>query len=148
MLSRRILLAGLTAFLAAPAAHAETPVFYVNHGAAIGGYDTVSYFRSGGPIPGRPEYAVMWKGAVWQFASQDNRELFEANPRAYAPQFGGYCAYAVGRGYLATTDPEAWRIVDGKLYLTHSPDVARLWRQDIPGNIVLAEQNWPGVLQD
>ncbi len=88
----------------------------------------------------------MWKAAYWHFSSHENREIFEANPRAFAPQFGGYCAYAVARGYLTDTDPDTWQIVEDKLYLVHSPEVARLWQEDIPGNIALAERNWPRVL--
>ncbi|MEY8838928.1 YHS domain-containing (seleno)protein, partial [Cribrihabitans sp. XS_ASV171] len=85
-------------------------------------------------------------GVEWHFTSSANRETFEANPRAYAPQFGGYCAYAVANGYTAATDPHAWHIVDGKLYLTHSARADVLWQQDMAGNIARARSHWPGVL--
>ncbi|WP_240482138.1 YHS domain-containing (seleno)protein [Ruegeria marisrubri] len=140
-------MASLTAILIAPAADADSPVFYSADGAAVSGYDAVAYFMTGQPVMGDPDISVMWKGVVWRFVSQKNREAFEANPRAFAPQFGGYCAYAVGKGYLMSADPTAWRIVDGKLYLTHSAEVADMWQEDIPGNIVLAEQHWPQVLR-
>lgn len=123
-------------------------MFYANDGTAIGGYDTVAYFTRGAPTMGQPDIAVMWKGAIWHFSSHENREAFEANPRAYAPQFGGYCAYAVALGYTTSTDPQAWKIVDGKLYLVHSRDIEQVWERELTGNIALAEAHWPGVLFD
>ena len=146
MISRRSLLAGMTATLVPHVARAESPMYFTDGGAAIHGYDTVSYFQAGTPVRGAPEIAVMWKGATWHFASQQNREVFEANPRAFAPQFGGYCAYAVARGYLTSTDPNAWQIVDDRLYLVHSQQIERLWSRDVEGNIRSAEGNWPRVL--
>lgn len=151
MFLRRNILASATCalLLAAPAAKAEQlQIYYANDGAAIGGYDTVSYFMAETPVMGNPNIAVMWKGAVWYFASHENREAFEANPKAYAPQFGGYCAYAVSRGYTTSTDPNAWKIVDGKLYLVHSQVVENLWERDEQQNIELAEEHWPQVLRN
>ena len=75
-----------------------------------------------------------------------NREQFAKDPARYAPEFGGYCAYAVSRGYTANIDPNAWRIVDGRLYLNYSKRVQKLWEEDVPGNIAKGRQNWPGVL--
>ncbi len=129
-------------------ARADQPIFYSHNGAAIGGYDTVAYFTSGAPVRGRPEIAVMWKGAVWLFSSMSNRERFEANPRVYAPQYGGYCAYGVSRGYTMKTDPTSWQIIGGKLYLIHDQGVLALWARDTAGNIAMSEANWPAVLFD
>jgi hypothetical protein len=84
-------------------------------------------------------------GATWQFASADSRDSFAADPRKFAPQYGGYCAWAVSRGYTADTDPEAWKIIDGKLYLNYSKSVQRKWETDIPGNVAKADGNWPGL---
>ena len=137
----------LALFLAA-AARADQPIFYSHDGAAIGGYDTVAYFTSGAPVRGRPDIAVMWKGAVWLFSSMSNRERFEANPRAFAPQYGGYCAYGVSRGYTMETDPTSWQIIGGKLYLIHDSGVLALWTRDTAGNIAMSEANWPDVLFD
>lgn len=148
MLLRRTFLAGLSALFLSPAARAETPMFYVDEGMALSGYDVITYFDAAGPQRGQREFAVMWKGAIWLFETNENREAFEANPRAYAPQFGGYCAYAVAQGRLLSSDPRVWRIVDGKLYLTHSPAVERVWAQDVPGHVAMAEANWPAVLYD
>ncbi|GAB5439579.1 hypothetical protein TRM7615_00908 [Falsiruegeria mediterranea M17] len=151
MLDRRTILAcAISALtLSAPAVHAEQiQIFYADDGAAIDGYDTVSYFMGDAPMRGNPEIAVMWKGAVWYFSSHENREAFEANPHAYAPQFGGYCAYAVSRGYTVGTDPMVWQIVDDKLYLVHSSSIEKMWERDVQGNIAMAEDHWPQVLRD
>ena len=91
--------------------------------------------------------ALAPRRATWRFSSAANLAAFEADPEAYAPQYGGYCAWAVSQGYTASTDPTAWRIVDGKLYLNYSQGVQRRWEQDIPGNIVKADTNWPKVLE-
>src|SRR5512134_970368 len=87
---------------------------------ALRGYDAVAYHTEGRPVAGRAEFEYRWNGARWRFASAAGRDRFAASPERYAPQFGGYCAYAVSRGYTADVDPEAWRIVDGALYLNYS----------------------------
>jgi hypothetical protein len=84
--------------------------------------------------------------ATWRFASAENRELFIKDPQKHAPQFGGYCAWAVGHGYTANIDPEAWRIVDGKLYLNYSKGVQKMWEQDRGRWIEAGHANWPGLL--
>ena len=129
-------------------AHAIKPVnqsFW--GGVAIEGVDTVAYFTEGRAVQGSSEYTWDYNGATWQFASADNLALFKANPEQYAPQFGGYCAWAVINGAASSIDPEAWNIVDGKLYLNYSLGVQKTWSQDIPGNIAKAEQNWPALLE-
>ena len=150
MFDRRQILTGFAALLTLPvsARAGEDRVFFAPGGAALRGYDVVEYFRSGEARRGTPAHVVMWKGVEWHFTSAANREIFEANPRAYAPQFGGYCAYAVANGYTAATDPHAWHIVDGKLYLVHSARADALWQQDVAGNIAKATQHWPDVLFD
>jgi len=125
---------------------ADEPIYNAAGGAAIDGYDVVTYFTKDGPKPGDPEVAVMWKGAVWRFVSNENREKFESNPRAFAPQFGGYCAYGVSQGYVVRTDPQMWSIRNGKLYLIHDKSVWSIWQQDVPGTIARANANWPAVL--
>ena len=149
MIHRRHALALMGAALALPAAApvwADQPMIHARSGLAIGGYDPVAYFTQGKPVKGKSAHKVMWKGAVWTFASAAHREAFEADPRRYAPQFGGYCAYAVSRGYTAKTDPKAWKVHEGRLYLNYSTQVRTLWWRDISGNIALARGNWPGVL--
>ena len=112
-------------------------------GVAVKGYDPVAYFVEGKPVKGSGKYEHKWMGAKWHFSSAENRDLFAKNPEKYAPQYGGYCAYAVSQGAVADIDPTAWKIVNGKLYLNLSHAVARIWRKDIPGYIALADKNWP-----
>src|SRR3546814_17172615 len=86
-----------------------------------------------------------YEGTVWRFATAANRDAFAADPALYAPQYGGYCAWAVAQGYTDPTDPAAWHIEGGKLYLTHSLSVQEDWEEDIPGNHVQGDANWPGL---
>ncbi len=142
-----LLVQPLVAFTAAPAV-AKDPVytgFFSN--LAVSGYDPVAYFVEGRPVEGRKAFEFEWSGATWRFADADNLAAFKADPEKFAPQYGGYCAWAVSQGGTASTEPELWRIVDGKLYLNYSKSVQRTWFQDIPGNIVKADKNWPGVLE-
>ena len=122
------------------------PVFSNFLGQAIRGYDAVAYFTEGKPVEGKSAFQADWMGASWRFSSQANLELFKAAPESYAPQYGGYCAYAVSKGYTASIDPKAWTIHDGKLYLNYSKGVRKQWSQDIPTNIQKAEANWPALL--
>ena len=115
---------------------------------AIKGYDPVAYFTESMPVEGSRQFSYRWQGADWRFSSADNRERFIVNPERYAPQYGGYCAYAVAKGYTAKIDPQAWRVVDDKLYLNYSKSVQRLWSEDIPGHIRRGDQNWPEIKAD
>ena len=113
---------------------------------AILGADPVAYFTEGEYTPGSDEFTHDWEGATWQFASAENRDLFAASPEEYAPQYGGFCAYAVSQGNTASIEPTAWKIVDGKLYLNYNDKIQTRWSKDIPGHIAQADENWPGVL--
>jgi len=115
--------------------------------AAVRGYDVVAYFTQAKPVEGKRNFSHKWNNAEWRFASAANRDLFVANPEKYAPQYGGWCAWAVSQGYTASIDPQAWRIVDGKLYLNYSKSVQSQWVQDVPGNISKGDRNWPGIKQ-
>lgn len=130
----------------APHAMAATPEVYANDGIAVDGTDVVAYFTDGAPVAGDAAITHDYMGVTWQFSSEVNRAAFAADPEAYVPQYGGYCAYAVSQGYTASTVPEAWSIVDDKLYLNFSSGVKRRWERDIPGHIAAADANWPGVL--
>ena len=147
MLNRRTLLGLLAAssLLARPA-FAAAPAIYAENGIAIDGSDAVAYFDGNGPVAGDAAFALTWQGAEWRFSSAENLAKFEADPESYAPQYGGYCAYAVSKGYTASTDPNAWSLHEGKLYLNYSRPVRLIWSRDIPGNIALADGNWPDVL--
>ena len=120
---------------------------YVKDGVAIGGADPVAYFTEESFVPGSTEHTHEWQGVTWQFATAENRNLFADNPEEYAPQYGGYCAWAVGQNALAAIDPNSWSIVDGKLYLNANKRIQERWNKDIPGNIALAEGNWPTLSQ-
>lgn len=148
-ISRRALLAVALASVAPLAAHAKSPEIYTAwlSAAAVGGHDPVAYFTDGKPVAGNPSITHQWKGATWRFASERNRDLFRARPEAYAPQYGGYCAWAVSQGYTAKGDPNHWKVVDGKLYLNYDANVQKNWEKDIPGHISRADRNWPQVLQ-
>jgi YHS domain-containing protein len=136
----------MTLTLAAGSAWAAEPVNTNGSPLALGGYDVVAYFTEGKPVAGQAAHEAHWNGARWRFASAEHRERFLREPERFAPRYGGYCAYAVSRGYTAPVAPEAWRIVDGKLYLNYSKDVQTLWEREIPANIKKADTNWPAVL--
>jgi YHS domain-containing protein len=132
--------------LAAPAV-ALSPVNRTTFGGvAIDGWDPVAYFTDGKPVEGSKEFVHEWNGATWRFASAAHRDLFAQAPEKYAPQYGGYCAWAVSQGYTADIDPEAWKIQDGRLYLNYSLDVQKKWAADIPGNVAKGDANWPKLL--
>ena len=138
---------GLLAQAALSPAFAKDPVYTGTFSSlAVSGYDPVAYFTEAKPVEGSSEHEYEWNGATWRFSNAENLNSFKSNPQAYAPQYGGYCAWAVSQGYTASSVPEAWRIVDGKLYLNYSKGVQKTWAQDIPGNIVKADTNWPKVL--
>ena len=113
------------------------------NGVAVKGYDPVAYFVAGRPTRGTAEFSATHEGATYRFASAANRDAFAADPARYAPQYGGYCAWAVAQGYKAPIVPEAWSVVDGKLYLNASRGVQRRWQRDVPGFIAQANRNWP-----
>ncbi len=113
---------------------------------AIEGYDTVAYFDQKKPVKGQLKHSYEYKGAVWQFSTQENLDKFIALPPKYAPQYGGYCAWLVANGDTAKGDPQYWSIVNGKLYLNYDSDVQKKWLVDKPGFIKKAGVMWPSVL--
>lgn len=133
--------------LPGPAA-AESPAVNLGHfnKLAMNGYDVMTYWKGGDPKQGDLEIAVDYADATWVFVDEANRARFLADPQAYAPQYGGYCAYAASRGSVADVDPYVWRIYGDNLYLNYSPQVRRLWANDIDGNIAKADAIWPAPL--
>lgn len=118
----------------------------VDHsGVAISGYDPVAYFTTASAVKGSPEITVTEAGATYRFSTTTNRDAFLANPARYLPVYGGYCAYGVAHGHKVDVDPEAFRVVEDKLYLNYSKDVQKKWLADIPGNIQLADSNWTSL---
>lgn len=112
---------------------------------AIQGYDPVAYFTDAEPTMGSSEFTATYKNAIYHFSSAENRDLFRADPSAYAPQYGGYCAFGVTVEKKLPTDPEAWKIVDNKLYLNLNKDTQKRWLTDVPGYIQSANEIWPEI---
>lgn len=121
---------------------------FAPRGIAIQGYDPVAYFNQSRPVAGSAQFRHEWNGATWQFTNAENLAAFQAEPERYAPQFGGYCAFAVANGYTARTDPAAWHIDNGKLYLNFDGNTREKWRADRAKLIPAAQSNWPRVIQD
>lgn len=128
---------------------AESDPFYTGYlsNVAVQGYDPVAYFKEGTPVKGRSDFSTEYKGAEFHFSTQANLDTFKTEPDKYAPQFGGYCAWAVAQGYTAKGDANHWAVVDGKLYLNYNADIKARWQADIPGFIERANQNWTAVLK-
>lgn len=114
---------------------------------AVGGYDVVSFY-SGKPLQGRETFSARYANADWYFSSRANRDLFNTNPMAFVPQYGGYCAWAVAHNKLAKGSPEFWHVRDGQLYLNFNARIQEQWDQDIPGFIKQANSNWPDILEN
>ena len=136
-----LLLSLVLALAAAAPAAAVDEVFRTEEG-AIRGYDPVAYHRLQQPVAGKPEFSHRWNDAEWHFVDAANRDAFAKDPVKYAPAFGGYCAFGASRGYKVSTEPAAFAIVDGVLYLNYSQPVQQTWNQDRPGYIAKAKQEW------
>jgi hypothetical protein len=130
-------IAGTTGLLA------QKAEVFNSSGKAINGYDPVSYFKEGKPVMGNEDLSYNWNNAKWYFASKDNLDAFAKSPEKYAPRYGGYCAYGMSEGHKASTDPNAWTIVDGKLYLNYSLDIKQKWVKNQKERIDQADKNWP-----
>jgi hypothetical protein len=147
---RRLALAVMVSMVAWTGAGAQgppaAPVNVDAQGVTLKGYDPVAYFTDGKAVPGLPQFEFTWNGARWRFASAANRDRFAGTPEQFAPQFGGYCAWAVSRNYTADIDPQAFAVVDGKLYVNYSTFIQARWRLDRDGNITKGHQNWPALL--
>jgi len=115
--------------------------------AAIKGYDTVAYFKAGKALKGNESFTFKWRNMTWYFINGENRDLFAEDPEKYAPQYDGYCAWAMTEARKAQTDPEVWKIIDGRLYLNCSKVAYEKWSRDIPGNIKKADENWLKIKQ-
>ena len=141
----------ITAFVlmgfAAPAFAADKVSTGTFSNKAVSGYDTVAYFTQSKPVKGSSDHKSEYEGATWLFSSAENKAKFDENPAKYAPQYGGYCAWAAAQGYTASGDPDQWAIHNGKLYLNYNADVKQKWDADRDGFITKADQNWPNILK-
>jgi YHS domain-containing protein len=140
----RLALAGLLLTLTTVSAAAQA-VNLDKANLGLYGYDAVAYQTENAARKGSPTFSATHDGGTYLFATAANRDAFVANPDKYLPAYGGYCAYGVSRGHKVKVDPEAYRVVDGKVYLNYDKGVQKQWLQDIPGNIAKAETNWPGL---
>ncbi|MDA2910784.1 YHS domain-containing protein [Nitrospiraceae bacterium AH_259_D15_M11_P09] len=141
---KTLLVAAMAVFVAA----VSTPAFakdYTHSTPGISGYDPVAYFTDGKPMRGSGYQVSVFEGVTYAFASEEHKEMFEANPEKYVPAYGGYCAYGVAVGKKFVTDPEVWRIVDGTLYLNLDRGIQRTWEKDVPGYIKKADVNWSEI---
>ena len=143
MLTRRAAICTIlaTPMLAMPVC-ADTPLVYAVDGWAIDGFDPVAYFRDRAVIPGSRREVIGWRGAQWCFKSVAHREAFEADPHAYAPRYGGYCALALIHGELTPSDPQAWSITEDQLFLNTSLADRAVWLADPETNIRRADAHW------
>lgn len=142
-----IALLTLAWLLFAPGASAAVDPVYTGFfsSEAIRGYDAVAYFTEGRPLEGSDDFSYEYLGATWKFATREHLEMFRADPEAYAPQYGGYCAYAVASGDTASAEPDLWTIHEGKLYLNYNRSINERFRDDIEHFIEQADQNWPAI---
>ena len=115
-------------------------------GLALAGHDPVAYFTDARPTPGEPAITASHDGVTYHFASAANRAAFIAAPEKYLPQYGGYCAFAVARGYKAVIDPAAFTVAGGKLYLNYNAAIQTQWLRQRDADISRADKNWPKVM--
>jgi len=141
----QVFLTGIFAWLVLASAAYSASVNTNRNGVAINGYDAVAYFTRNAAIKGSSSFSTRHKGAKYYFSSDANRAAFKSNPSKYAPQYGGFCAYAVSKGSTASVEVDKFTIVRGKLYLNYNGTVLSIWRQDKAGNISKANKNWPGI---
>jgi len=144
-LSKTLAGAVLSAMLFANAFAAGVDVNATTTGLALRGYDPVAYFTSGAPTPGDFQITAEYNGATYRFASEENKALFVASPEAYAPAYGGFCAFGTAMGFKFDGDPQLWRIVDNKLYLNLAPGIQERWEADRANLIVAADENWQTI---
>lgn len=121
--------------------------FYEANGVAIKGFDPVAYFVVGKATKGLDTISAEHKGSKFLFSSVENKNLFVKNPEKYAPQYNGYCAYGVAKGAKAKIEGEAFKIVEGKLYLNYDKSIQEDWEKKQDEYINKAEMNWAKVSQ-
>lgn len=146
----KLFLFALVSFFHSLSFAADTQIYSHKKHGAIRGADVVAYYELEAgekAILGKKSISHEYKGATWYFSTEANRDLFAANPEKYAPQYGGYCAYAVSQGTTASVQPDRWHIVDDKLYLNYNRSIEKKWYKDKDTAIQQADANWPNVLE-
>jgi YHS domain-containing protein len=112
------------------------------NGVALDGYDAVVYFTREEAVKGSEQISYKWKGVLWYFSSEENRKMFKKNPQHYAPQYGGFCAFAMSKGSKADVNPRVFMIYEDRLYLNYNGSAQRYWQQSLSDNIKKADYNW------
>lgn len=140
-----LLRASSIALIAANAMNVMAGDFFETDGVAIKGFDPVAYTAQQRAVQGTSEFTSTYKGSVFRFVNAGNRDAFIANPEKFAPQYNGFCAYGVSRGYKAATSPDAFSVIDGKLYLNYNAEVKMIWAKDVQGYVGKADARWPEV---
>jgi hypothetical protein len=143
-MNKKILMSLFSFLLIATSVNAGTLQYSTDKG-AIDGYDVVSYFSDGRAERGKPDITTEWNGAKWHFTTREHRDAFLTDPQKYAPQYGGYCALGMAHGGDVPTDPEAWSIVDGKLYLNMMTEVRTTWLYSPDKLIERADKKWQAM---
>ena len=138
-------LAAIAALIFAASANAGVDTETDANNVILAGHDAVAYFTDNKPVLGNAEYTASYEGAIYRFSSAANRDAFRADPARYAPVYGGYCAYGSSFGKKFEVDGQAFRIVDGRLYVNKNLDVYKKWVEDVPGNIIKADAQWPKI---
>jgi YHS domain-containing protein len=145
--SRRRLLASTLVLFTTTGFAAEDEI-YTSFFSSVGadGYDVVAYFSESKPVEGNKKFATEYKNVDWYFSNEENLSAFKENPESFAPQYGGYCAWAVANGTTASGDPLQWAVVNNKLYLNYDAEIQAMWAADRDNLIVKGDMNWPSVL--
>lgn len=127
---------------------AGSAVYLNDAGVALSTYDAVSYFTASEPLKGSEKFTAKYDNATYWFADEKNRDAFVSNPAKYAPQYGGYCAYAASQGGKASADPTQWTVLDGKLYVNFDARIQKQWTANIQSFIKQADTKWPHIKND
>lgn len=126
-------------------ATAQKSAVFVDNNVAVRGYDVVAYFKDNKPVKGKKELSYNWNNAIWHFSNKENLADFKAAPEKFAPQYGGYCAYGTSEGHKAPTQPDAFSIVNGRLYFNYNKEVQIMWLKDTTKLIEKADKNWQDI---
>jgi YHS domain-containing protein len=144
---KKLIIYVLTLFLTTTVAYAQKSEIFSTDGKAIKGYDVVAFFKDSTAVKGLESFAHQWKGTMWLFSNEANKNAFIANPSMYEPQYGGYCAYGTASGHKAPTETDTWTLLNGKLYFNYNSKVKGLWNKDQPALIQKANDQW-SVIKD
>lgn len=141
-----VLAAGLSAAETKAPADFKILVNVDKTGVGLQGYDPVAFFTENKPVKGHAGIVSRYNGVIYQFATVEDKKLFDENPAKYEPQFGGYCAYGVSRGKAVEIEVDAFQIVDGRLLMQYDKDIRDTFNKDTKGNLKTADKNWPDLL--